>query len=327
MDVPLLIKQRLKELGMEQRDLAHAAQVTESYISQLLGRKKAPPSSNRTDIYDKMDKILKLRAGELATLADIDRQEEVKRKLAEPPRPLLKAVRELVMCKCKPEKREEIQTIFKKQPFGELERLITQKLLDVVKRIAKSELENENWLRLAARLSKQPFEKMKVAILEFLDKDIFDVSVDNCISFLNPLIESWDIDLKTFAMEIILNRRMAPGHPQKYAYVEMEHESVFESEPGFLEFLQDASLSGSATREEINFLKKLCFRGRRPTPLYYYRELQNLRDPLHFQQATPATNSEKSPRHLPPPQRPSKPIADKEPARKKKPKASQFQEV
>jgi hypothetical protein len=26
----------------------------------------------------------------------------------------------------------------------------------------------------------------------------------------------------------------------------------------------------------------LRLKGRRPTPLYYYRELQNLRDPLHF---------------------------------------------
>jgi hypothetical protein len=36
------------------------------------------------------------------------------------------------------------------------------------------------------------------------------------------------------------------------------------------------------TEQEIDFLKKLRFNGKRPTPLYYYRELQNLRDPLHF---------------------------------------------
>ncbi len=294
MDVPLLIKHRLEKLGLEQRDLANAAQVTESYISQLLGRKKAPPASNRTDIYDKMEKILKLRSGELAKLADIDRHEESKRKLAEPPRPLLKEVRELVLRKCKPEKKEQIRAIFEKQPFGELERLITQRLLDVVKRIAKGELENENWLHLAARLSNHTYEDIRVAILEFLDTDIFDVSIENCVSFLNPLIESWDIDLKTFAVEIILNRRMAPGHPQKYEYVEMEPEPAFNPEPGFTEFLQDASLSGTATEEEINFFKKLRFKGRHPTPLYYYRELQNLRDPLHFQKVVaPAYISKK----------------------------------
>ncbi len=40
MDVCLAIKQRLEELGLEQRNLAAAAEVTESYISQLLTRKK-----------------------------------------------------------------------------------------------------------------------------------------------------------------------------------------------------------------------------------------------------------------------------------------------
>ena len=42
MDVCLVIKRRLEELGLEQKDLASAAEVTESYISQLLARKKLP---------------------------------------------------------------------------------------------------------------------------------------------------------------------------------------------------------------------------------------------------------------------------------------------
>jgi predicted transcriptional regulator len=53
-DVAFVIRQRLADLGCEQRDLARATAVTESYISQLLTRKKAPPAPNRTDIYDKM---------------------------------------------------------------------------------------------------------------------------------------------------------------------------------------------------------------------------------------------------------------------------------
>ena len=42
------------------------------------------------------------------------------------------------------------------------------------------------------------------------------------------------------------------------------------------------------THEEITFLKRLRFGGKQPTPLYYYRELQNLRDPLHFSDKTGA---------------------------------------
>src|SRR2546429_659652 len=189
MDVPLVIRQRLEELGAEQRALATAAQVTESYISQLLTRKKAPPAPNRTDIYDKMETFLKLQRGELSKL---------------------------------------------------------------------------------------------VTVLEFLDTDIFNLSIEHCVAFLDPLIESWGIDLATFDMEVVLNRRLAPGPPKKFGFVEREPEQPFDEEPGLKDFLQDPSLSGDATEEEIAFLKKLRFGRKRPAPLYYYRELQNLRDRLHF---------------------------------------------
>ena len=109
------------------------------------------------------------------------------------------------------------------------------------------------------------------------------MSTENCVSFLDPLIESWDVDLTTFAVEIILNRRVAPGGPKKFEFVETGPELGFDQEPGFTRFLRDASLSGKATPEELEFLKRLKFKGKRPTALYYYRELQSLRDPLHFQ--------------------------------------------
>jgi transcriptional regulator with XRE-family HTH domain len=281
MDFPTIIRQRLDQLGYEQRDLAGAAQVTESYISQLLTRKKVPPAPERTDIYGKIEEFLKFRRGEITKLVELQRQEELKRKLAVSPVPLFKEVRELVLRKCKLNKQRQVRTIFERQPFGELELLVTQKLLDVVKRVAKQELESENWLRLVSSLNKRSYEEMRVAILEFLDIDVFNVSIEHCISFLDPLIESWDIDLATFSFEIVLNRRMAPGHIKKFAFVE-EPEGAGVEEPGLKEFLQDASLRGGANEEEIEFLKALRFRGRHPTPLFYYRELQNLRDPLHF---------------------------------------------
>src|ERR1700704_4845335 len=128
-DVCLAIKQRLEELGLEQRDLAAAAKVTESYISQLLTRKKLPPEPSRTDIYDKMGKFLKLPAGQLTKLADHQRTEVLKRNLDKPPRPLFREVRELILRKCARDKEEQIRVIFEKQPFGELERLVTQKVL------------------------------------------------------------------------------------------------------------------------------------------------------------------------------------------------------
>jgi hypothetical protein len=82
-------------------------------------------------------------------------------------------------------------------------------------------------------------------------------------------------------MEIVLNRRLAPGDPKRFEFVERESNQL-EEEPGLKEFLKDSSLSGTATEEEMKFLKNLRFNGKRPTSLYYYRELQSLRDPLHF---------------------------------------------
>ena len=281
MDVCLVIKRRLDELGFEQKDLATAADVTESYISQLLARKKLPPAPDRTDIYEKMAKFLKLPSDRLSKLADHQRREELKRNLGDPPAPLFKEVRELILRKCAPAKEKQIRAIFEKQPFGELERFVTQKLLDVIKNAAKQELNSENWLHLVARLTGQSYEQLRVTLLEFLDTDVFNLSPENCISFLDPLIESWNVDLTTFGMEIVLNRRIASGDPKRYEFVERGPEQP-EVEPGFKEFLDDSSLSGTATKEEIELLKKLRFNGKLPTSLYYYRELQSLRDPLHF---------------------------------------------
>src|ERR1044071_8992817 len=100
MDVSHLIQQKLTELGLDQRDLADAAEVTESYISQLLSRKKVPPAPERTDIYDKLGSILKLPPGKLAGLADLQRKQELKRRIESPPVPLFGEARELLLEKC-----------------------------------------------------------------------------------------------------------------------------------------------------------------------------------------------------------------------------------
>src|ERR1700733_616843 len=282
MDVSLVIKQRLNELGLDQRDLASATQVTESYVSQLLTRKKAPPAPGRTDIYDKIGEFLKLPAGELSRLADLQRQEQLKKRVTEPPRPLFKECRELILRKCETDREKEVRRIFEKEPFGELERLVTQKLLDVAQSVAKEELRSEEWLRLMAQANGRSYQQMRVAILEFLDTEVFNISVENCVAFLDPIIDSWDMDLKTFGMDVVLNHQLAPGTRKRFEFVEQETQQFFALERGFEQFLNDKSLSGDATEEEIQFLKTLRFPGRHPAPLYYYRELQNLRDPLHF---------------------------------------------
>src|SRR5438093_690770 len=113
-DVAFVIRERLEELGLEQRDLARAARVTESYVSQLLTRKKAPPAPNRTDIYDRMDRFLKLPQGELAKVAELARKEDLKRTLGDAPQPLFPHLRNLILRKCRDETAKQVSAILER---------------------------------------------------------------------------------------------------------------------------------------------------------------------------------------------------------------------
>ena len=283
MDLPGFVKQRLVKLRADQRELASAAQVTDSYISQLLSGRKVPPAPERTDIYGRMEAFLRVPGGTLAALAELQRTEAVKRRLADPPAPLFREVRALVLGKCRPDSRPAVSAAFDKEAFGDLERLVTQKLLDLVKRVVGEELKDEASVGLVARLTGRSYKHVRVTQLEFLETDVFNVTAKHCATFLDPLIAQWDIDLTTFAMEVVLNGRVAPGQPRRrLEFVERQAALPLEEEPGLRAFLDDPSLAGDATDDEIRFLKTLRFDSRRPTPLYYYRELQSLRDPLHF---------------------------------------------
>ena len=255
MDISLLIRQRLTKLGLGQKELAAAAGVTESYISQLLGRKKPPPSPGRTEIYEKIGRALKLPSGELSMLAETQRREQLRKRVAEAPRALFPAARDLILRRCETARRKEVQRIFQKEPFGELERLVAQTLLQVA-----------------------------LTVAGVREAGIFDLSAEACTSYLNPAIQAWDIDLATFAISVSPARRVRPPGVRRFAFAEQVQPAA--PEPALEEFLNDPALSGDATPDEITFLKSLNLLGRRPSPIYYYRELQNLRDPLHFPSAS-----------------------------------------
>jgi len=277
-----LVKSRLAKLGYGQKDLARAAQVTDSYISQLLGERKAPPGRDRTDIYSKMEVFLQIAPGELGRLAEIERSEELKRRLGRTPEPMFQQFRDLILGKCLPEKRDEVRAIFDAQPFGTLERLVAQTLLKVVQRVARQELENENWIRLAARVGGRSHEAMRVIVLEFLDADVFSVSNENCVDFLDPLVESWSVDLETLRIDVTLAGALVAEPRRTFLFVESDPDDSSNEGHGLAEFLQDRQLADHPSDEEIRFLRQQRFGGRRPNKLYYYRALQNLRDPLHF---------------------------------------------
>jgi len=284
LDFVTLVRSRLATLGHAQKDLARAAEVADSYVSQLLTRKRAPPAPDRTDIYPKMEAFLRLERGALGRLAEVERTEELKHRLGQTPEPLFRGFRDLILGKCVAQKRDEVRGVFERHPFGILERLITQKLLDVVQRIARQELDSENWIRLAARVGSRTHEAMRVMILEFLDTDIFHVSRENCVAFMDPLVESWDIDLDSFHFDVTLNRRLVVDAQRRFEFVETAPVDGSDEPSGFTEFLDDTRLSGDITEEETRLLRLCRFNGKRPTKLFFHRTLQNLRDPLHFRE-------------------------------------------
>ena len=241
MDVAWVIRQRLDELGLEQRDLARAAAVTESYVSQLLTHKKAPPAPDRTEIYDRMDRFLKLPHGELARVAQAELKEDRQRRHGDVA-PLFSELRALILRKCVPARLDPMRAIIERQSFGELERLVAQTLLR------------------AARL----------------ENDVLHITPKQRAR-LDAAVTSWEWDPATFALTVTLARATV----KRFEYVEHAGTNE-EQEKGLTEFLRESLLSGTATEEELAFLQSLQFTDRRPTALYYYRELQNLRDPLHF---------------------------------------------
>lgn len=283
----MLIKQRLDDLGLGQRDLARAAEVTESYVSQLLTRRRLPPAPNRTDIYEKMDRALKLPEGELAKLAAHQRKEQLDRDSGEVPAPLMGELRRMLLRKCAPDRASEVRTVFEKHPFGELERLVTNTIVDLVKAITREQLQNEHWLRTVAQLHRRSFREVRVVALKFLDTDVLDLVASVGVAFLEPFLKSWDIELTTFELEIELHPKVSPGSSRRFQFMERTPAPPARMEPGFAEFLADPSLSGTATEKELAFLGGLRFTTGQPTALYYYRELQSLRDPLHFRAGDP----------------------------------------
>jgi transcriptional regulator with XRE-family HTH domain len=284
LDFVTLVRSRLATLGYAQKELATAVQVADSYVSQLLTRKRPPPAPDRTDIYPKMESFLGLEDGALGRLADLERTEALKHKLRQIPEPLFQGFRDLILGKCVDHKREEVRLVFERQAFGTLERLITQQLLEVVQQIARGELESENWLRLAARVGSRTHEEMRVMVLEFLDADIFHVSRESCVAFMDPLVKSWNIALDSFRFDVELNPQLVTVSRRRFEFVETEPIDSSDEPSGFTEFLEDTRLSGDITEQETRHLGLCRFVGKRPTKLYYHRALQNLRDPLHFRE-------------------------------------------
>ena len=278
MDFAFIVRQRLEELDLDQRELANAAEVTESYISQLLGRKKLPPLPNRTDLYDKMSRALGLPREELARLAAVEHHRALAEKLQVTAPVQCGPMRDLILRKCRPARLRRMRAIFEGEPFGEIEKIITRVLITIVRDEARAHARDETWLRGIASRGRDSYRQMRVRMIDLLDSDP-RASLGDFSLFVDPLVDWWDFDVDDFTLVV----ELASGTVRKFAFREETADSSHGEEPGLRKFLRDSTLSSGATAEEIDFLRRIQFFGRgRPTALFYYRTLQSLRDPLHF---------------------------------------------
>jgi transcriptional regulator with XRE-family HTH domain len=272
-DFAFVVTQRLEELQLGQRDLAGAAEVTESYISQILRRKKLPPLPNRTDIYDKMSGLLGLPREELARLAALQHRDELDRTWRVSPDARFGPMRELILGKCARHE-QRMRDTFERDPFGELERLITRTLIEVIRDEARVHARDEKWLRSLASNAGESYRRMRGELIDLLDSDP-SASIGDFKQFIEPLIRSWDFNVDDFILVV----RLTTGATRRFVFGEDARQKAADP-AGLRAFLRDARLNSDPTAEEMAILRSLRLPS--ATPLFYYRILQNLRDPLNF---------------------------------------------
>ena len=193
-----LLRRRLRELKRTPRELAEAVQVSEDYMADLVSGRRRPPAPGRSDLYTPMTKFLRLHRNDLPTCA---RAERAAAEAAGRPDPeVCRQVLEL----CAPERQRLLQRRFARPEGVELERVIVGRLLLVAQGFVNRKLEDEVGLRMAAVREGCTYLQARMRLLEFLDADAASLTPRDCDEFLRPRITTWDIDLDTHAMRIVL---------------------------------------------------------------------------------------------------------------------------
>ena len=194
-----LLRRRLRELKRTPRELAEAVNVSEDYMADLVAGRRRPPAPGRTDLYAPMTKFLRLHRNDLPTCARAERA-------AGPPgrrRPDAEVSRQVLEL-CLPERQRVLQRRVSRPDGGELEHVIVGRLLQVAQGFVNRKLEDEVGLRMAATRDGCTYLEARMRLLEFLDADAESLTPRDCDEFLRPRITSWDIDLETRAMRIVL---------------------------------------------------------------------------------------------------------------------------
>lgn len=194
------MRRRLNELQRTPGELADALEVPESYITDLLAGRRRPPAPGSTDVYDRMTRFLRLRRNELSTTARAERA-GASREQRRPDR----KVRDLLLALCEPARARTLtRRLADKKGAPALEHLIAQRLLEVAQGFVRRHLEDEVGVRLAASREGCSHSEMRLRLIDFLDVTPDSLTVTDHEVYVRPRIATWDIDLETYAMKIVL---------------------------------------------------------------------------------------------------------------------------
>jgi hypothetical protein len=193
-----LVVRRLRQLKRTPGELAAAARVSETYITELMaGRRRAPAPGS--DVYVTMGKFLGLHRDDLPSCARAERAAE--RPGQRRPSP---EVRRLVLELCDPQQARTITRRLARPEGAELEWVIVSRLLEVARGFVIRKLEDEVGMRVAAGREGRAYLDVRMRLLEFLDAVPDSVTTADCEDFLRPRIATWAIDLESRTMRIQL---------------------------------------------------------------------------------------------------------------------------
>lgn len=193
-----LLRRRLREIGRSPHELAEAVQVPAEYIDDLMAGSRRPPLPARTDIYQKMTTFLRVGRNDVIACARAERA-------AAPSGPADPGtrVRTQLLALCAPVTARALERRRVRSGSAELADLF-QRLLDVTQGSVRRTLDDQIGLRLAAAERGSTYLAMRFRVLEFLDVTADALSAQDLREFVQTRIASWDVDIETGVLRVVL---------------------------------------------------------------------------------------------------------------------------
>lgn len=193
-----LLRRRLREIGRSPQELADAVQVPAQYIDDLMAGSRRPPLPARTDIYAKMTTFLRVGRNDVIACARAERAAVTSGPVDPGTR-----VRTQLLALCTPGTARTLERRRARSGGAELADLF-QRLLDVTQGSVRRTLDDQIGLRLAAAERGSTYLAMRLRVLEFLDVTPDTLSAQDLREFVETRIASWDVDLETGVLRVVL---------------------------------------------------------------------------------------------------------------------------